>query len=64
MWVKCGPGPQILSMFYPLTVRTSAGTHFTNGPNKSQTRTYSLTLNLKQGPKPNTNLNLKKVNNT
>jgi len=30
-WVKCGPGPQLWSMFYPLMVRTSAGPHFTNG---------------------------------
>ena len=32
-WIKCGPGLQIWSAFYPLTVCTSAGPHFTNGPN-------------------------------
>jgi len=30
-WVKCGPGPQRWSAFYPLTVRRSASPHFTNG---------------------------------
>jgi len=30
-WVKCGLGLQLWSALYPLTVRTSAGPHFTNG---------------------------------